>query len=32
MRRIGIAWSTTRYLSRAARAFREFAQRSRGGE
>lgn len=32
MRRIGIAWSTTRYLSRAARAFREFARRSRSGE
>lgn len=31
LRRIGIAWSTTRYLSRAARAFREFVQRSRTG-
>jgi LysR family transcriptional regulator, transcription activator of glutamate synthase operon len=31
IRHIGIAWSMTRYLSRAARAFREFAQRSGSG-
>jgi DNA-binding transcriptional LysR family regulator len=29
VRRVGIAWSTSRYLSRAARAFREFVRRSR---